>query len=103
MDIKSCKSRCEYATLEDAKRGIFMKLFLSALCLCASGLLIFVSYKLIYAYTMIDQFHDASLKWIEALKEKDEDLENIQMILSQYEKPIDFTYKVFHKIHSFVK
>ena len=31
-----------------------MKLFLSALCLCASGLLIFVSYKLIYAYTMID-------------------------------------------------
>ena len=80
-----------------------MRLFLSALCLCASGLLIFVSYKLIYAYTMIDQFHDASLKWIEALKEKDEDLENIQMILSQYEKPIDFTYKVFHKIHSFVK
>ena len=51
-----------------------MKLFLSALCLCASGLLIFVSYKLIYAYTMIDQFHDASLKWIEALKGKDEDL-----------------------------
>ena len=45
-----------------------MKLFLSALCLCASGLLIYVSYKLIYAYTMIDQFHDASLKWIEALK-----------------------------------
>ena len=67
-----------------------MKLFLSALCLCASGLLIYVSYKLIYAYTMIDQFHDASLKWIEALKEKDEDLENIQMILSQYEKPINF-------------
>ena len=31
-----------------------MKLFLSALCLCASGLLIYVSYKLIYAYTMID-------------------------------------------------
>ena len=30
-----------------------MKLFLSALCLCASGLLIYVSYKLIYAYTMI--------------------------------------------------
>ena len=57
-----------------------MKLFLSALCLCASGLLIYVSYKLIYAYTMIDQFHDASLKWIEALKEKDEDLEN-QLIL----------------------
>jgi TRAP-type C4-dicarboxylate transport system permease small subunit len=74
-----------------------MKLFLSALCLCASGLLIYVS------YTMIDQFHDASLKWIEALKEKDEDLENIQAILSQYEKPIDFMYKVFHKIHSFVK
>ena len=47
-----------------------MKLFLSALCLCVSGLLIYVSYKLIYAYTMIDQFHDASLKWIEALKEK---------------------------------
>lgn len=80
-----------------------MKLFLSALCLCASGLLIYVSYKLIYAYTMIDQFHDASLKWIEALKEKDEDLENIQAILSQYEKPIDFMYKVFHKIHLFVK
>ena len=60
-----------------------MKLFLSALCLCASGLLIFVSYKLIYAYTMIDQFHDASLKWIEALKEKDEDLENIQMIFRE--------------------
>ena len=74
-----------------------MKLFLSALCLCASGLLIYVSYKLIYAYTMIDQFPDASLKW------KDEDLENIQAILSQYEKPIDFMYKVFHKIHSFVK
>ena len=52
---------------------------------------------------MIDQFHDASLKWIAALKEKDEDLENIQAILSQYEKSIDFTYKVFHKIHSFVK
>ena len=52
---------------------------------------------------MIDQFHDASLKWIEALKEKDEDLANIQAILSQYEKPIDFMYKVFHKIHSFVK
>ena len=52
---------------------------------------------------MIDQFHDASLKWIEALKEKDEDLENIQMILSQYEKPINFTYKVFHKINSFMK
>lgn len=80
-----------------------MKLFLSALCLCASGLLIYVSIQLIYAYTMIDQFHDASLKWIEALKEKDEDLENIQAILSQYEKPIDFMYKVFHKIHSFVK
>ena len=44
-----------------------------------------------------------SLKWIAALKEKDEDLENIQAILSQYEKPIDFMYKVFHKIHSFVK
>lgn len=80
-----------------------MKLFLSALYLCASGLLIYVSYKLIYAYTMIDQFHDASLKWIAALKEKDEDLENIQAILSQYEKPIDFMYKIFHKIHSFVK
>lgn len=80
-----------------------MKLFLSALCLCASGLLIYVYKQLIYAYTMIDQFHDASLKWIEALKEKDEDLENIQAILSQYEKPIDFMYKVFHKIHSFVK
>ena len=52
---------------------------------------------------MIDQFHDASLKWITALKEKDEDLENIQAILSQYEKPIDFMYKVFHKIHSFMK
>lgn len=80
-----------------------MKLFLSALCLCASGLLIYVCSKLIYAYTMIDQFHDASLKWITALKEKDEDLENIQAILSQYEKPIDFMYKVFHKIHSFMK
>ena len=56
-----------------------MKLFLSALCLCASGLLIYVSYKLIYAYTMIDQFHDASLKWIEALKEKDEDLSLIHI------------------------
>ena len=47
-----------------------MKLFLSALCLCASGLLIFVSYKLIYAYTMIDRIQDASLKWIEALKRR---------------------------------
>ena len=80
-----------------------MKLFLSALCLCASGLLIYVSFKLIYAYTMIDNFHESSLKWIEALNEKDEDIENIQAILSQYEKPINFTYKVFHKIHSFVK
>ena len=80
-----------------------MKLFLSALCLCASGLLIYVSYKLIYAYTMIDQFHDASLKWIAALKEKDEDLENIQAILSQYEKSIDFMNKEYHKKHSFVK
>lgn len=74
-----------------------MKLFLSALCLCASGLLIYVSYKLIFAYTMIDQFHDASLKWIEALKEKDEDLENIQAILSQYEKPIDLCIRFFIK------
>lgn len=80
-----------------------MKLFLSALCLCASGLLLFISFKLIYAYTMIDRIQDASLKWIEALKEKDEDLENIQIILSQYEKPIDFTYKVFYKINSFMK
>ena len=80
-----------------------MKLFLSALCLCASGLLIYVSFKLIYAYTMIDHFHESSLKWIEALNEKDEDIENIQAILSQYEKPINFTYKVFHKIHSFVR
>ena len=74
-----------------------MKLFLSALCLCASGLLIYVSYKLIYAYTMIDQFHDASLKWIEALKEKDEDLENIQAILSQYENQLILCIRFFIK------
>lgn len=80
-----------------------MKLFLSALCLFASGLLLFISFKLIYAYTMIDRFHEASLKWIEALEEKNEDLENIQLILSRYEKPINFTYKVFYKIHSFTK
>ena len=55
-----------------------MKLFLSALCLCASGLLIYVSYKLIYAYTMIDQFHDASLKWNKELKEKDKNLKKIK-------------------------
>lgn len=86
-----------------AEKRDFYEIILICSLLCASGLLIYVSYKLIYAYTMIDQFHDASLKWIEALKEKDEDLENIQAILSQYEKPIDFMYKVFHKIHSFVK
>lgn len=80
-----------------------MKLFLAIICICASIALIYLSFKIIYAYTMIDRFHDKSLKIIETLKEKDNDIENIQEILSKYEKPIDLTYKVFNKIHSFIK
>ena len=77
-----------------------MKLFLSALCLCASGLLIYASFKIIYAYTMIDRFHDKSIKIAEKLQETNGDIDNIQKILDKYEKPIDLCYKVFHKISS---
>lgn len=78
-----------------------MKLFLSALCLCASGLLIYISFKIIYAYTMIDRFHSKTLKIADKLQETNEDINNIQNILDKYEKPIDLCYKVFNKINSF--
>lgn len=80
-----------------------MRIFLSALCLCLSGILIYLSFKLIYAYTMLNRFHDASLRFVEKLGETNQDIDHIQAILDRYQKPIDITYKIFHKIHSFMR